>query len=357
MTLKNRAIEIKNETAVDANTAIRVGSLLEDMVDELDNKIQNPMEAAGDMIYGGINGAPERLSLGDENDVLTLVGGVPTWTELTLPEPPGILWEEDGPSHIQPKDSKHLSLPNFSGSPGDPDLMLLVDADGHVILGGEPGSPTAGDEDIINTADGAGGFKITDLKGILNEISHKDEVNSKISFLTNLLSLVNPVLIDLAAPEIILDSASPKLQEAFEPSHNDHITNKKYVDDKWQDSGLIVGHGTAYMTSGNELDISLETNNVLINTPNNFDAHLPIPNTILNAEMVVRKMSSNAYSVSATVGSASIIFNNQYSDLGITTTDEGAWIRVKAVQISANVINWIVIEHGGIWELQSPQSL
>ena len=39
----------------------------------------NPMTAEGDIIYGGSSGTPTKLVKGDDDDVLTLASGVPTW--------------------------------------------------------------------------------------------------------------------------------------------------------------------------------------------------------------------------------------------------------------------------------------
>lgn len=41
--------------------------------------LTNPMTTAGDIIVGGTNGAPTRLAKGDDDEVLTLVNGVPAW--------------------------------------------------------------------------------------------------------------------------------------------------------------------------------------------------------------------------------------------------------------------------------------
>lgn len=41
--------------------------------------VRNPMTTAGDMIYRGSGGAPNRLPVGSEGDVLTVSGGMPVW--------------------------------------------------------------------------------------------------------------------------------------------------------------------------------------------------------------------------------------------------------------------------------------
>lgn len=44
------------------------------------NKITNPMTTLGDIIYGGASGTPTPLPIGTTNQVLAVVGGIPSWT-------------------------------------------------------------------------------------------------------------------------------------------------------------------------------------------------------------------------------------------------------------------------------------
>lgn len=41
--------------------------------------MENPMTTAGDVIKGGVSGAPTRLAKGTDGQVLTLAAGVPSW--------------------------------------------------------------------------------------------------------------------------------------------------------------------------------------------------------------------------------------------------------------------------------------
>lgn len=41
--------------------------------------LANPMTTAGDIITGGVSGAPQRLAVASDGDVLTLVSGAPAW--------------------------------------------------------------------------------------------------------------------------------------------------------------------------------------------------------------------------------------------------------------------------------------
>lgn len=45
-----------------------------------EDKMDNPMTAVGDIIYGGTNGVPAKLARGNNAQVLSLVSGIPTWT-------------------------------------------------------------------------------------------------------------------------------------------------------------------------------------------------------------------------------------------------------------------------------------
>lgn len=47
----------------------------------LDSVLTNPMEAAGDIIYGGINGVPTKLAKGNDGQILKLASGLPTWAD------------------------------------------------------------------------------------------------------------------------------------------------------------------------------------------------------------------------------------------------------------------------------------
>ena len=42
-------------------------------------KMSNPMSATGDIIYGGASGVATRLAKGDDDKVLMLKSGLPSW--------------------------------------------------------------------------------------------------------------------------------------------------------------------------------------------------------------------------------------------------------------------------------------
>lgn len=45
--------------------------------------MNNPMTSAGDVIYGGVSGAPTRLAKGTDGQILTLASGAPSWAAPT----------------------------------------------------------------------------------------------------------------------------------------------------------------------------------------------------------------------------------------------------------------------------------
>lgn len=98
--------------------------------------MSNPMTTAGDLIVGGVAGAPARLGIGSNGQVLTLVSGAPAWAA-------GASGDVVGPAS-----SVNLRVAVFSGTSG----KLL--ADGGALLSalatlasptftGTPAAPTA----------------------------------------------------------------------------------------------------------------------------------------------------------------------------------------------------------------------
>lgn len=55
------------------------GGALGEGGDDDDGGMPNIMTAVGDLIRGGTAGAPARLAIGSTSQVLTVVGGIPTW--------------------------------------------------------------------------------------------------------------------------------------------------------------------------------------------------------------------------------------------------------------------------------------
>ena len=57
----------------------------------------NPMTTAGDTIYGGASGTPERLAIGSSGQVLTVTSGNPAWGPPTIPYANAVLSTSGSP--------------------------------------------------------------------------------------------------------------------------------------------------------------------------------------------------------------------------------------------------------------------
>jgi hypothetical protein len=71
----------------DAVTDAELAAVVADLEGQIGGKMANPMTTAGDLIVGGASGAPTRLGIGSEGQVLTRVGGVPVWANSAAPNP------------------------------------------------------------------------------------------------------------------------------------------------------------------------------------------------------------------------------------------------------------------------------
>ena len=65
--------------AIPAATASQDGYLTQGNFTTFNNKLTNPMTAAGDLIVGGTSGAATRLGIGANTYVLTSNGTTATW--------------------------------------------------------------------------------------------------------------------------------------------------------------------------------------------------------------------------------------------------------------------------------------
>jgi hypothetical protein len=54
-----------------------------DIATPLALKITNPLTTAGDMLYGGVSGVPNRRAIGSAGQVLSVVAGLPTWVTIS----------------------------------------------------------------------------------------------------------------------------------------------------------------------------------------------------------------------------------------------------------------------------------
>lgn len=116
----------------------------------------NPMTAVGDLIRGGTSGAPTRLAVGANGTWLTLSGGVPTWA--SLPVDPGFAnpmtavgdlirgGTSGAPTRLAVgSNGNWLTLaggvPTWAALPVDPGFANPMTTAGDVIIGGASGAP------------------------------------------------------------------------------------------------------------------------------------------------------------------------------------------------------------------------
>ena len=69
----------ENTTINTSTTKYPTVNLLKTVKDIADAKMSNPMSATGDIIYGGASGVATRLAKGDDDKVLMLKSGLPSW--------------------------------------------------------------------------------------------------------------------------------------------------------------------------------------------------------------------------------------------------------------------------------------
>lgn len=106
--------------AIPAATAAADGYATATQIAKLDGiasgaNVVNPMSAAGDMIIGGVSGAPARLAKQTNGDALHLVAGVPTW-------------EANAPTFADQAAHKIFSGPD-SGADAAPGFRYMAAAD------------------------------------------------------------------------------------------------------------------------------------------------------------------------------------------------------------------------------------
>jgi len=79
--------DVGDATATSGNVLVADGdswksrALTESDISDLGSYMENPMTTAGDIIYGGADGVATRLGKGDDDQVLTLASGVPSWAD------------------------------------------------------------------------------------------------------------------------------------------------------------------------------------------------------------------------------------------------------------------------------------
>lgn len=121
------------------------------------------------------------------------------------------------------------------------------------------------------------------------------------------------------------------------------------TDDTETAGDAVTGKGIYYNTGVAAVDLSLLSPNHMVNAGLNVDITLPSPSNSNNADVYVRKMANNAYSVSLHTDWDELRFNHEIGK-GMTTVDPGAWIHLKALN-QGDVAWWIVVAQGGTWTL------
>ena len=127
---------------------------------------------------------------------------------------------------------------------------------------------SAGDEDVVNTSDGSGGFKETQLR------IDNDKIGNKYAAGTHhdaTITIYDDGIIDVNANSLELKSEQATLQnqanEAYNPMYPDSLVTKRYIDEKvslpWIDLQTI--NDTEYkntsqlsLVTGNAYDLKLE---------------------------------------------------------------------------------------------------
>ncbi len=116
-----------------------------------------------------------------------------------------------------------------------------------------------------------------------------------------------------------------------------------------------AGDGAVVITAAH--DVLLSSPTVLADSgAGNVMVSLPQARGSKTAEVLVRKISDDAYSVSLEDGGPSDMMYDDDAVSTIETTEQGAWIRVKAVtQVVGETVNvnWRVISQGGTWTTSS----
>lgn len=125
------------------------------------------------------------------------------------------------------------------------------------------------------------------------------------------------------------------------------------VDESTEAGEATWGHGNMYLFPGNPaVSVDLQRPNIFIgqSVTANTDIQLPLAIESNTAEVYVKKLANNAYAVTINSDFDETRHNHNVGN-GITTTDPGAYIRLKAVKQSEILAEWIVMEIHGTWTL------
>ncbi len=169
------------------------------------------------------------------------------------PEEPGIVYEDEmiGLSIIKPKNFPYRLQDALEIDPVDGDEKTFLTQKGTF----KQGASSKGDENIINTSDGEGNFKETNLIIDGNNISDKTSPQHRAYIGDDGIFEIIFVAIGLSADEIALLTPNPLLLAGFTPSQPRHIVPKSHLDaelakieqSRWQPGTEIKsGYGAHY---------------------------------------------------------------------------------------------------------------
>lgn len=126
-------------------------------------------------------------------------------------------------------------------------------------------------------------------------------------------------------------------------------TGKIVLSDPTGGAVPVQGTGMAVVTTATAV-VDLITPTVIVTAANmNVDLSLPAAEWSKDAEVVVRKFSDDSYAVTINntgFGVLNLHPGSGGSGNGCTTTEVGAWIRLKS-----DGANWYAVEFGGIWSV------
>ncbi len=315
------------------------------------------------------NGGSVRKKL---NDAMQYVFG---WIASPPPGEDQSQWEAQGPNDIKPKNFKGVAGPNLNvaddfivppagditasravtitgqtkmvnlATGGDP-RPVLADSEGNIITDLETGTNTITINVYSNvTMEAVTGFiTFFGLPGYTEPIQFSGFPSV---FIENLPNVTGPVTYRV---DDVQGSYYPKFG-TIGPINGDHafgvmmqsIVGAEPGDVVEARRGEVVSEGvSAQITAKNPIVVSEHSENFMLT--------LDDPETVKTAEFVARKSDD---------GEALTLFSNGLirlnSDEGnvLTTTTEGAWVRLKSIQTDPTTYKWVVIMDSGNWEIDN----